>query len=194
MCKIKQTMRKQIIILILLLTFSNLNAQTDEQIINEIIFDLFGLQQDTILIKNLKTKTYFEYDSVSFENMTGLTVPSKIIFEWKNNEEPQDYIAEWNEQKLNKIDTLFLENDTVIGKKPIFKCLSKEEIDQLFERTKKREKIYSISKILFDNSKENAIFHFIIIPWPGDFYSETILIKQVFGKWKIIERFDFTMT
>jgi hypothetical protein len=187
-------MRKQIIILISLLTFSNLNAQTDEQIINEIHFDLFGLQQDTILIKNLKTKTYFEYDSVSFENMTGLTVPSKIISEWKNNEEPQNYSAEWNEQKLNKLDTLFLENNTVIGKKPVFKCLSKGEIDQLFEKTKKREKIYSISKILFDNSKENAIFHFIIIPWPGDFYSETILIKKIFGKWKIIERFDFTMT
>lgn len=187
-------MRKQIIILILLLTFNNLNAQNDEQIINEILFDLFSLQQDTILIKNLKTKTYFEYDSVSFENTTGLTVPSKIISEWNNNEESQDYSTEWDEQKLNKIDTLFLENDTVIGKKPVFKCLSKDEIDQLFEKTKKREKIYSISKILFDNSKENAIFHFIIIPWPGDFYFESILIKKVFGKWKIIERFDFTMT
>tara|TARA_R110002167_G_scaffold200_2_gene1139 strand:- start:80 stop:643 length:564 start_codon:yes stop_codon:yes gene_type:complete len=187
-------MRKQINIFILLLTFSNLNAQTDEQIINKILFDLFGFQQDTILIKNIKTKTYFEYDSVSFENMTGLTVPSKIISEWKNNEEAQDYSAEWNEQELNKIDTLYLENDTVIVKKPVFKCLSKDKIDQLFEMTKKREKIYSISKILLDNSKENAIFHFIIIPWPGDFYSETVLIKKVFGKWKIIERFDFTMT
>jgi hypothetical protein len=187
-------MREQIIILILLLTFSNLNAQTDEQIINEILFDLFGLQQDTILIKNLKTKTYFDYDSVSIENMTGLTIPSKIISEWKNNEEAQDYSAEWNEQLLNKKDTLFLENDTVIGKKLVFKCLSKYKIDQLFEKTKKREKIYSISKILLDNSKENAIFHFIIITWPGDFYSETILIKKVFGKWKVIERFDFTMT
>ena len=119
--KIKQTMRKQITLLILLLTFNNLNAQTDEQIINEILFDLFGLQQDTILIKNLKTKTYFEYDSVSFENMTGLTVPLRIISEWNNNEENQDFSAERNVQNLNKIDTLFLENDTVIGKKPLFK-------------------------------------------------------------------------
>jgi hypothetical protein len=171
-----------------------LNAQTDEQIINEILFDLFDLQQDTILIENIKTKTYFEYDSVSFENMTGLTVPSTIISEWNNNEENQDFSAEWNDQIFNKIDTFFLENDTVIGKKTVFKCLSKDEIAQLFEKTKKRQKIYSISKILFDNSKENAKFHFVLIPWPGDFYSETILIMKVFGKWKIIERFDFTMT
>ncbi len=187
-------MHKKIIILILMLAFNNLNAQTDERIINEIFFDLFGLQQDTILIKNLKTKTYFEYDSVSFEKNTGLNVPSKIISDWKSNEENQDFSAEWNEQSLNKIDTLLLENNTVISKKPVFKCLSKTDIDRLFEKTKQRQKIYSVSKLLFDNLHENAIFHFTTIPWPGDFYTETILIKKVFGKWKIIERFDFSIT
>ena len=187
-------MRKPTIILIILLTFNNLNAQTDAQIINEILFDLFGLQQDTFLIENVKTKTYFEYDSVSFEKMTGLAIPSRIISDWKINEENQDFIAEWNEKDLNIIDSLFLENDTVIRKMPVFICLSKVEIEQLFEQTKKRQKIYSVSNILFDNSHENAVFHFIIIPWPGDFYAETILIKKVFGKWKIIERFDFSMT
>ncbi len=187
-------MRKYLIILILLLTFNNLSAQTDEQIVNEILFDLFSFQQDTILIENIKTKTYFEYDSVSFENMTGLTVPSQIISEWNENEKNEDTSAVWDELNLNKIDTLFLENDTVISKKPIFKCLSKVEIDELFEQTKKRQKIYSISKILFDDLRENAIFRFTMIPWPGDFSSETILIKKVFEKWKIIERFDFIMT
>jgi hypothetical protein len=146
------------------------------------------------IMKNLKIKTYFEYDSVSFEKKTGLAVPSSIISEWKTNEESKDFTAEWNEYELNMIDSIFLENDTIIGEKPVFKCLTKIEINQLFEKTKKRQEIYSVSKLLFDNSHENAIFHFIIIPWPGDFYSETILIKRVFGKWKIIERFDFIMT
>ncbi len=187
-------MRKQIITLILLLTFNNLNAQMDEQIIHEILFELIGLQQDTILIENLKTKTHFEYDSVSFEKMTVLAVPAQTISEWKNNEENEYFNAVWNELNLNKLDTLLVENDTVNSKRPVFECLTKVEIDLLFEQTKKRQKIYSISKILFDDSKENAIFHFKIIPWPGDFSSETILIKKVFGKWKIIERFDFTMT
>ncbi len=50
----KHTIRKQIIIFILTLTFSNLYAQKDEQIINEILFDLFGFHQDTIFIENLK--------------------------------------------------------------------------------------------------------------------------------------------
>ncbi len=30
--------------------------------------------------------------------------------------------------------------------------------------------------------------------WQEDFNSETLLIKKVFGKWKLIERFDFSMT
>ena len=75
----------------------------------------FSFQQDTILIENIKTKTYFEYDSVSFENMTGLTVPSQIISEWNENEKMK-ILAVWDELNLNKIDTLFLENDTVISK------------------------------------------------------------------------------
>ncbi len=142
--------------MILLMTFNNLNAQTDEQIINEILFDLFGFHQDTIFMENIITKTYFWYDSVSFEKATGLTVPSRVISEWNNNEENQDFSAQWKVQYFNKIDTLFLDKDTVIGKKPLFKCLSKLEIDQLFEQTNKRQNIYSISKILFDNSKEKA--------------------------------------
>jgi hypothetical protein len=191
----KYTMHKQIIIFILTLTFSNLYAQKDEQIINEIFFDLFCFQQDTIFIENLKARTYFEYDSISFEEITGLKVPSKIISDWKINEEKNDFIAEWNEQSLNKIDSIFVENETIIVKKPIFKCLSKNEIDEIFGRIKKQKKnIYSISKVLLDNSQENAIFHITRTPWSGDFSSETILIKKVFDKWKIIERFDFSMT
>jgi len=187
-------MQKLIPLLFILISFSNLRAQTDEQILNEILFDLFGFQQDTILFKSLMTNTYFEYDSVSFEYTSGLTVPSQIISEWKNNEENKDFTAKWNEQDLNKIDTIFFENDTIIIKKPLFKCLTQNEINQIFDRTPKRQKIYSVSKILFDDSKENAVFHFTIIPWPGGFSSETIMIKKIFGKWTIINRFDFVMS
>lgn len=189
-CKSKKTMQKLIPLFLLFISFNYVHAQTDEKIINELLFDLFGFQQDTILIKCIKTKTYFDYDSVSFEKVTGLTVPARIISEWKSNEEDKDFIAEWNEQHLNRIDTIVFDYDTLTSKKPVFKCLSKDEIDQLFERTKKRQKIYSISNILFDKSKENALFQFTIIPWPGDFSSVTILIKKVFGKWTIITRFN----
>ena len=192
--KMNKVKQKLITIFIFLIMFNNMNAQTDEQILNEILFDLFDFQKDTILIEDIMSKTYFEYDSVSFEEITGLSIPSEIIFEWKNNEKENDFIARLDEQYLNKIDTIYFENDTIIVKKPIFKCLSRNEINTLFEKTQKRQTIYSISKILFDNSRENAIFHFTVLPWINDFYGETILIKKVFGKWIIITRFDFIMT
>ena len=116
-----------------------------------------------------------------------------LRWSWKNNE-IKDFKANWNEQGLNKIDTIFIENDIIIFKKPIFKCLTRNEINQVFERTQKRQKIYTVSNILFDNSQENAVFHFTTIPWPKDFSSETILIKKIFGKWTIVTRFDFAMT
>ena len=187
-------MRIFITLFLLLISFNNLNAQKDEHVINDILFDLFDFQQDTILIESIKKKTYFGYDSISFENTTGLTVPSTIILEWNNNEENKDFEDKWDEQGLNKTDTIFYGNDTIIEKKPFFKCLTKDKVDQIFSKTQKRQKIYSVSKILFDNSKENGIFHFTIVPLPGDFFSKTILIKKVFGKWIIITEFDFIMT
>ncbi|OYT17164.1 MAG: hypothetical protein B7C24_03880 [Bacteroidetes bacterium 4572_77] len=156
-------MQKLITLFLILISFNNLSAQTDEQILNEILFELFGFQ-------------------------------SQIISEWKNNEENKGFKANWNEQDLNKIDSIFTENDTIIGEKPIFKSLTRNEMNQIFERTQKRQKIYSVSKILFDESKENAVFHFTTIPWHGYFSSETILIKKIFGKWIIVTRFDFVMT
>jgi len=135
-----------------------LNAQTDEQIINEILFDLFVLQHDTILIENLKTRTYFEYDSASFENLTGLTVPSKIISEWKNNEEKEDFSSVWNELNLNKIDTLFLENDTVICKNPVFKCLKKLGLTYYLSRLKNDKKYIQQAKYYSITQKKMQYF------------------------------------
>ena len=198
-------MRKLITIFLFLITFNNLSAQTDEQVINEILYDLFRSEHfsDTIFLKKGRIKTYLECDdSTSFYYMTGLEVPSKIIAEWKTNEEKEDFYAELNEIYLNKKDTSFYENDTIIAIKPIFKCLAENEIYQIYARNHRREPdnnrkrlyVYSVSKILFDNSKENAIFHFTGSAYYGALYTETILIKKVFGKWLIITKYHFAMT
>jgi hypothetical protein len=182
------------LLLLATFSFSNLFGQTDEQIISELQYDLFGFQQDTVFIKSSIYKTFFDYDSAHFESITGLQIPKAIISDWKNKTEKDGYLSLWDEKRLNHIDTLFFDNDTLIPKVHIFKCLSENEVTKRFEITRQRQSIYSISKILFDNSGENAIFHFMTIPWPGDFSSETILIKKIFGKWIIVMRFDFALT
>lgn len=187
-------MSRYLKIILLGLTFNTMSAQTDEQVLNEIVFDLFGAEQDTIRINELKGKTFFEYDSQSFEEATGFTVPSSIIAKWKHNEKQADFKDHWHETQLNKTDTIFYGNDTIISKKPIFKVMTDSEVDELFEVTQTRQEIYYISKMLFDDSRENALFHFMIIPWPRSFYSWTVLVKKVFGKWMIITRFDQSLS
>ncbi len=165
-----------LIVTLLSFSFNSLKSQTEEQIIREMYFDLFGYQEDTIFIESVMDKTHFDYDSISFNDEFDLAVPSKIISEWQANVEDNNFNT-WNEQLLNKR-----------AKGPTFKCISRDEMNQIFEKTKRRQRFYSISKILFDDSKENAIFDFYAIPWPGSFYLETIVIKKIFGKWVIVTR------
>jgi hypothetical protein len=174
-------------------------AQNDETTINSIFYDLFDpslfkYDNDTLLINSTIYKTRFEYDSISFEKETGLKIPERIISEFRNNVEKNEIIGYWNENELNAKDTIFYETDTIIGKKPFVQCITDNEEKVLFERTKKRQRIYSISKLLFDNNHENAIFNLYYTPFPGDVSSHTIFIKKIYGKWVIILRFGYRMS
>lgn len=177
-------------------------AQTDESVINSIFDELFPPivyssfkdHRDTILISSSRYRTSFDFDSITFRNETGLMVPTDIIIELCKNVEPKDYASHWNQDELNRTDTTYLPNDTVIGLKPFIKCLSEDEKMFLFEKTKKRHRINFITKILFDDKRENAVFDFGNTPWPGYFSSQKIFIKKVFGKWVIITRFYFMMS
>lgn len=195
-------MKYLVAILLIIFPLSIVRAQTDESIINSLFFDLFdplsfdltGDHKDTLLINSTIYKTYFDYDSAKFEYETGLKVPMKIISDLKNNMGSDNYTFSWNEKELNIVDTIFTGKDTVLAKKPFVKCLSQNEEKALFEKTKTRQNIYSISKILFDDSKENGVFDFLYTPWPGDVSGYKIFIKKVFGKWVIIARFSYSMT
>jgi hypothetical protein len=195
-------MKYLITILLTLFSLSIVKAQTDESIINDLFFNLFDPSsfnladnnKDTLLISSTIYKTYFDYDSAAFENETGFKVPKKIISDWKKNMAPDNFISFWNEKELNKIDTIFTVNDTIFQKKPFVKCLSQIEKKALFEKTKIRQRIYSISKILFDDSRENAVFDFLYTPWPGDVSGYKIFIKKVFGEWVIIARFNHSLS
>lgn len=195
-------MKYLIVIIFTILSLDFVYAQSDESIINSIIDDLFPPTEyisfknhkDTILINSTINRTYFDYDSISFKNETGFIVPTNIISELCKNIEPKDFVSYWNQDKLNRTDTIYLSNDTTIGLKPFVKCLSTDEMDLLFESPQKRRRIYFIDKIIFDDKRENAVFNFGYTSWPGDFSSEKILIKKVFGKWVIITRFNFLMS
>jgi hypothetical protein len=189
-----KAMRTSIIIFFLLGSAMMSHAQTDEKLIKEIFYPLFDPQTDTLILQSQIDKTYFDDDSTTILKETGLKVPRRIISEWKKNIVSDNFISEWDEHVLNKPDTIYDEKDTIIDSKPVFVCMSKRNINLLFEKTKKRQPVYAISKILYDDSGENAIFDLTCIPWPGDFSSQTIFIKKIFGKWIIVSRFHFLLS
>ena len=95
---------------------------------------------------------------------------------------------------MNTPDTVYIDIETELSKSSFISLVSKLEVENLLEKKGKRYQIYSISKILFDSSGENAIFHFLIRSRPKQFSMTTVLIKKIFGRWIIVESFDFVMT
>jgi len=185
---------KLVLFTFLTISFNVLSAQTDEEVLNEILWDLFDPCQerlpDTIFIEKTKKTTFFAHDSYSYEYINGFSVPSTIISEWKNNITNQ-FFSTWDENLLNRVDTTIIGKDTIIVKKPIFKCLSEYEIYQMFDKNKE---IFSIGKIIFDKSKENALFRIEISTSDETVMGYSVFIKKTFGKWIIITRFDYWMT
>jgi hypothetical protein len=177
-------MKKLTIIIFIILWVSNLNAQSNERIINDMLFDLFGRNKDTIFIDSDIGKPAFDYDSKTIEDKTGLKLPDNIICEWRKNKESDDSVTQWNEFKLNNS---YFKNYTFVGKKPVIKCIEKSRINTLLKQ--RRAAVYTIGKNVFDDKKENAIFRYSI-NGQGVFIEESILIKKIFGKWIILSRFD----
>jgi len=192
-------MKHLTVLILLLFSVNNLRAQTDEQIINEIFFDLFGFHEwskDTLLIVEVKEKTILFEDSYSSDYIAGFLIPKNILYEWKKNIEEQIFLSEWNEKSLNN-NIEIIGEDTIFVKKPVVKCLSENEMKKILVKNMVMEHpklIYSLGNIIFDNSGEHAIFSLTRVSDSESASGHTVLIKKVFGKWVIITRFGYWMT
>ena len=57
------------------------------------------------------------------------------------------------------------------------------------------QNIYSVSKLIFSDNRQTAVFHFSFGKAGTGFFSfESILISKIFGKWIIIRKFDWGMS
>ena len=195
--------------LLLSISFNNLNAQANEQIIKEILFDLFDQEKfgrrrggDTILMLNTAGKVRGIWvDSTTVEMESGFRIPSEIFSEWEKNQEYQVEDKMWNEHYLNKIDTFFFhDGKPFISENPVFKLLSGEGVDRILSQTEGRQRIYAMSQIVFDDSGENAVFAFSVGARVMGLYRpvrwslalpQQVIIKKVFGKWIILYRSGF---
>jgi hypothetical protein len=192
-------MRKAFLVILILLSFQKINAQTNENIISQLISELLDCSSkvdDTLFFDQHISTTFFHDDSISFKKKTGLEVPQKTLAEIISNSKKINSDNKWKEDELNKkIIVVSRMNDTaLISGKPYIKCLSEKQLDDVSKNLPTLS-IYSISKLIFSNNRQTAVFHLSFGKAGTGFFSfESIFISKVFGKWVIIQRFDWGMS
>lgn len=126
---------------------------------------------------------------------TGLQIPQNTLLEITDNSKQSKKDNLWREDLMNekqvgisaKIDTVLL------GRKPYIKCLSEKELVSISTYLP-TQSVYSISRLSFDDNHQTAVFQLDHGRGGRYFYSESLLIKKVFGRWIIIQRFGFIMS
>ena len=192
-------MRKAFLVILILLSFQKIYAQTDEIIISQLISELLDCSSkvdDTLFFDQHINNTFFHDDSISFKKKTGLEVPQKTLAEIINNSKKINSDNKWKEGELNKkiIVVSRMNDTTLISGKPYIKCLSEKQFDYVSKNLPTLS-IYSISKLIFSDNRQTAVFHLSYgKAGIGLFSFESIFIGKVFGKWIIIRRFDWGMS
>jgi hypothetical protein len=174
------------------------NAQTDEIVIRQVFRALIDSKElwekDILFFERRVGKTYFNYDSISFQKLTGLQVPQKILVDIVHNTKNYTNKTEWDENEFNKKVTFVSGKDTIaIDSKPYISFLPEKQVDSFLTYASTKI-VYSISKIAFDDSHQTAVFEFSVHFGKSGFSSEGILIHKVFGRWLIVRKYHFVIS
>ena len=186
-------------ILLILSSFQEVNAQSDERIINEVLSGLLDCrsssENDTVFFEQYIGNTFFNSDSISMQKKTGLQIPQRMLSEIISNSREAKKENYWNEDKLNeKFMVISQKNDTtILRRKPYIKCLSEKQLDSI-SIIGPALSVYSISRLIFDNNQQTAIFEFAYGKGGRYFSFESVLIKKIFSRWIIVQKFDWKIS
>lgn len=164
------------------LSFSQNNSESD--VFKKIIDEQIGKGTLGIYVQCEKYKTFF--DLKEFKEEACLEVPEKILNEIEANvAKSNDGI--WNSELINELN---YSSDLIKSKK----CLTKKEAEEIFIKTKKRQKIISISEPIFDNNYENCIVSVIYSTFTHSASGHSYFLKKVYGSWTVITVYGIWMT
>lgn len=192
-------MRKLLIILLILLSCGEANAQTDEDIINQILNDLLNCSSesysDTVFFEQHIGNTFFNYDSALMEKKTGLQIPQQTLSEIISNSKEFKKENLWNENDLNKKFTVISskKGTVFLSRKPYIKCLSKNQMDSISTYSPTTS-IYALTQLVFDNNAQTAVFEFAYGKGGKYFSHESVLIRKIFNRWTIVQKFDWIIS
>jgi len=172
------------ILVILISTLSYSQNNTESNVFKKIINYEIGKCGRGMYVQCEKPKTFF--DAKDFKVETGLNVPENILKEIELNES-KSKMGIWNSELITELN---YSKDFIKSKN----CLTKNDAEQLFKKTNKRQKILSISEPIFDNNYENCIVSVSYLKFPGSAYGKKYFLKKIYGSWTVIIEYKISMS
>ncbi|SDB51211.1 hypothetical protein SAMN03097699_1820 [Flavobacteriaceae bacterium MAR_2010_188] len=185
MCLNEHTMKRTLnILLILISTLSYSQNSSEFDVFKKIIDHEIGKGTLGIYIQCEKPKTFFDYKD--FKEQTGLEVPENILKEIEINGTKRSN-GIWKSEILSGLS---YGSDSIKSKK----CLTTNNAERLFKKTKLRQTILIISEPIFDNNYENCVVSVTHRKFIGSAYGHSYFLKKVYGLWTVIVIYGIWMT
>ncbi|MCJ7756849.1 MAG: hypothetical protein MUP24_01780 [Gillisia sp.] len=170
-----------IILLILISTLSFSQNNSEFEIFRKVI--AHEIRDGSLYLQCEKQRTFF--DLKNFKNQTLLQIPENILIEITTNaKRSEDGIWKSGLLKELKYGSDIKSNE----------CLSKEDAEQLFQKTGKRQNIVSISDPIFDDNYENCVVSVTYSMFKGSVYGRSYFLKKVYGVWTIITEYNMWLS
>ena len=72
--------------------------------------------------------------------------------------------------------------------------MTKKDVEEIFNKTKTRQNILSISDPIFDDNYENCVVSVTYSKFPGSAYGPKYFLKRVYGVWVVIVEYELWIT
>ena len=176
---------------ILLVIFTQYHSVLGQQIVEENnIFNSIILHQiksgsSQLYLDCKKAETYFDLESF-LEETTLVSIPRKILDEILFNSKNDIKNKDWDCDLLKKLK---LNKDFLVQKK----CLKEKEIKRVL-KIKSKNIILRVHKPIFDKNNNHCVIDLTILTSEGVFKASSFFLKKIYGKWIILEEFNFSMS
>ena len=176
-------MRKIVLFLVLVPSLILSQSESEVDVLTKIIEFTLDKEQSQLYLECTKARISFK--ATIFNDRSSLKVPQHVLEDLEKNVK-NSKINDWD---LKSLDETF-ESDYFINKN----CLTKEDLQGLTENTKNQYTVLSISNLVFDDLEENCIVSFRFIKSATHQFGYTFFLKKVYGRWTILDKYDYWMT
>ena len=173
-----------IIISFLITVFSYSQNNSEAEVFKKVIDYEIERGSKGIYIQCEKHKTSFNLKE--FKEETPLNIPKNVLNEIETNKlKSRDGF--WNSELINGLnyDSNFIKSK---------KCLTYNEIQQLFKETNTLQNILSITEPIFDNKYENCVVSVFFSRFTHSSSGNSYFLKKVYGVWVVIHIYEFWMS